>query len=299
MKIVVILCLFMGIYSLNRNDFNIVNWKNFIEMHDNPLLKQKSSFLEVRSNNKLLPKSLETHLPGDAMKDAFADLKPTINSYSVTNNMNYLTTLPENYISPSPGTLKRCFKIEQSWLDNCQVKWDMYKYARGNSQGYGMYTPFCWWILNTSGDDGKFCKDEVLWKDLIDTGENTKYKNLKDCQNLCEMVYHNLDCNTEISNQNLNPTKVPLVEVEKDTNLEENLKNPTMKENNFANFKAHRSIRRMASEPCYCTYGKISIDGKEKWVYHNKAGKECKKMEIFFSMQECCVDRRHNCCWSV
>merc|ERR1711964_33406 len=109
-----------------------------------------------------------------------------------------------------------------------------------------MYTPFCWWILNTN-DDGNFCKDEVLWKDLIDTGENTKYKNLKDCQNLCEMVYRNLSCNTEKSNLNLVPTKVPLVEVEKDTNLEENLKGPTMKDNKFANFKAHRSIRKMAS----------------------------------------------------
>lgn len=139
------------------------------------------------------------------------------------------------------------------------------------------------------------------YKDFIKTEKANKplYENLKDCQNLCELVNHNLNCNTELSNLNL-IDKRPLVNVEENTHMELDLKKgDTMKENNFANFKAHRSIRRMASDPCYCTYGKIKIDNKDKWGYHNRFGKECKKMEIFFSMQECCKDRRHNCCWSV
>lgn len=159
LKNFVVLCLLVGTYSLNKKDFNIVNWKNFIEMQGESFIEKKMSFLEANSKTKAQPAELKS-ITADAMATADPNLIPTIDSYSVTDNMNSLGTLPENYISPAPKTLARCFKIEQSWLDNCQVKWDMYKYARGNSQGYGMYTPFCWWILNTEGDS--FCKDENL-----------------------------------------------------------------------------------------------------------------------------------------
>lgn len=264
-------------------------------MKEDSQLHKQPSFLEARSKYR-------TKGPFDvagSMAGANSDVIETVFPNAVNNNMNYLGTLPENYISPSPKTLKRCFKIEQSWLDNCQLKWDQFKYARGNSQGYGMYTPFCWWILNT--ESNSFCSGDI-WKDFLEMGTQNaaKYNNLKDCQNLCEMVNHNLDCNneTEQSKKELEETVLKNPETE-NQDLAKDLKNKEIPRN-LVNFKAGMSIRAMSKMPCYCTYGEYTDESaNKKWGYRTKEKTPCKDMEIFWSMQECCKDRKHNCCWNV